>query len=127
MIIGALLLTGCAQQELSEQFDEETVEAQALKCVELFNEKDYQTLIDMGDETLQNAITEEKFAEASDPYLEKCGTFSEIEKTIIFGSSNKSTNMEYACVVMIGNYENGKIQFTISFDQDMKLVQFVIK
>lgn len=35
--------------------------------------------------------------------------------------------MDYGGVVMIGDYEDGKIQFTIAFDEDMKLVQFLIK
>ncbi|MCI5996273.1 MAG: DUF3887 domain-containing protein [Blautia sp.] len=126
-MLAALFLTGCSQNQLSDKFDEETVKEEAEKAVELFNERDYQAIIDMGDENMKNGITEEQFAEASDPYLDKCGEFQEMGKTVVLGSTNKETGMEYGGVVMIGNYENGKIQFTIAFDEDMKLVQFVIK
>lgn len=81
----------------------------------------------MGDENMKNGITAEQFAEASDPYLDKCGKFQEIGKTVVLGTSDKETGKEFGGVVMIGNYEEGKIQFTIAFDEDMKLVQFLIK
>lgn len=126
-ILAALFLTGCAQSQLSDKFDEETVKEEAKKAVELFNERDYQGILDMGDENMKNGITAEQFAEASDPYLDKCGEFQEIGKTVVLGTTDKETGKEFGGVVMIGNYEDGKIQFTIAFDEDMKLVQFLIK
>lgn len=126
-ILAALFLTGCSQNQLSDKFDEETVKEEAEKAVELFNERDYQGILDMGDENMKNGITAEQFAEASDPYLDKCGEFQEIGKTVVLGTSDKETGKEFGGVVMIGNYEEGKIQFTIAFDEDMKLVQFLIK
>lgn len=126
-MLAVVFLTGCSQNKLSDKFDEATVKEEAEKAVGLFNERDYQAIIDMGDENLKNSITVEQFAEASDPYLDKCGEFQEIGKTVVLGSTNKETGMEYGGVVMIGNYEDGKIQFTIGFDEDMKLVQFLIK
>ena len=126
-VLAAFFLTGCSQNQLSEKFDEETVKEEAAKAVELFNERDYQEIIDMGDENMKNGITEAQFAEASDPYLDKCGEFQEIGKTVVLGFTNKETGMEYGGVVMIGNYAEGKIQFTIAFDEDMRLTQFIIK
>lgn len=126
-MLAALFLTGCSQNQLSDKFDEETVKEEAEKAVELFNERDYQGIIDMGDENMKNSITAEQFAEASDPYLDKCGEFQEIGKTVVLGSTDEDTGMDYGGVVMIGNYADGKIQFTIGFDEDMKLVQFLIK
>lgn len=126
-ILAALFLTGCAQSQLSDKFDEETVKEEAKKAVELFNERDYQGILDMGDENMKNGITAEQFAEASDPYLDKCGEFQEIGKTVVLGTTDKETGKEFGGIVMIGNYEDGKIQFTIAFDEDMKLVQFLIK
>lgn len=125
----SLLLVGCSGpgSELPDSFDEETVKSEAMKAVDLFNARDYQGIIDMGDDNLKAAITEEVFAKQGDPYLDKDGAFQEIEKTVVLGSKDKKTGMEYGGVVMIGDYENGKIQFTISFDVDMKLVQFVIR
>lgn len=69
----------------------------------------------------------DEFANQCDPYLEKCGSFKEISKTIFLGDVDKETQAAYGGVVMIGSYEEGTIQFTISFNEDMELTQFIIK
>ena len=98
-----------------------------MKAVELFNERDYQGILDMGAEELKQSLTAEQFAEASDPYLERCGEFQEVEKTVTVGSENEKTGEQFGGVVMIGKYADGSIQFTIAFDENMKLMQFYIK
>lgn len=126
-MLAMLFLTGCSQNQLSDKFDEETVKEEAMKAVEFFNKRDYQSILDMGVDELQQSFTAEQFAQASDPYLDKCGEFQEIEKTVAAGSENEQTGKQFGGVVMIGKYANGKIQFTIAFDEDMKLVQFNIQ
>lgn len=123
----ALILTACGAQSLPEQFDEETVRAEAQKAVDYFNDHDYQSIIDMGSSEFQELLTAEDFASQSDPYHEKCGAFQKIEKTIVVGNTNQETQQAFGGVVMVGSYEEGTIQFTIAFDEDMKLVQFIIR
>lgn len=53
--------------------------------------------------------------------------FQEIVKTIVVGNVDQETQQAFGGVVMIGSYEEGTIQFTIAFDEDMKLVQFIIR
>lgn len=122
-----LLLTACGAQPLPEQFDEETVKAEAEKAIEYFNNHDYQSIIDMGSDAFQELLTEENFAAQSEPYHEKCGDFQEIAKTIVLGNVNQETQESFGGVVMVGSYQEGTIQFTIAFDEDMKLVQFIIR
>lgn len=122
--------TGCSSttsSTLPESFDEETVTSKAEEAISLFNERDYQSIIDMGDETLKNAITAEEFASQCDPYLDKDGTFQEFTKTVFYGQEKTNTTSAYGGIVLIGQYENGKIQFTIAFNEEMELSQFVIK
>ena len=126
-ITAVFFLTGCAQSQLPEQFDEETVKEEAMKAVELFNKRDYQSILDMGVDELKKSLTAEQFAQVSDPYRDKCGDFQEIEKTVTVGSENKQTGKQFGGVVMIGKYADGKIQFTIAFDENMKLAQFYIQ
>lgn len=127
VLVMILTLTACGAQSLPEQFDEETVKAEAQKAIDLFNGQDYQSIIDMGSDVFQEQLTAEDFASQSDPYHEKCGAFQEITKTIVLGNVNQETQESYGGVVMIGRYENGTIQFTIAFDEDMRLVQFIIR
>lgn len=127
MLVVILTLTACGAQSLPDQFDEETVKAEAIKAVGYFNERDYQGIIDMGSDEFQELITVEDFASQSDPYLEKCGEFQEIAKTITVGNVDQETQQAFGGVVMVGKYKDGTIQFTIAFDEDMKLVQFIIR
>ncbi|MDE7478677.1 MAG: DUF3887 domain-containing protein, partial [Lachnospiraceae bacterium] len=120
-------ITACSSQSLPEQFDEETVKAEAEKAIGYFNERDYQSILDMSSDEFQELITVEEFASQSDPYLDKCGAYQDIAKTIVLGNVDKETQKAYGGVVMVGNYKDGTIQFTIAFDEDMKLVQFVIR
>lgn len=122
-----LLLAACGAQPLPEQFEEETVKTSAEQAIAFFNEQDYQSILDMGSAEFQEALTLEEFANQCDPYLEKCGTFKEISKTIFLGNVDKETQAAYGGVVMVGSYEKGTIQFTIGFDEDMKLIQFLIR
>ncbi|MDD3278769.1 MAG: DUF3887 domain-containing protein [Lachnospiraceae bacterium] len=124
-----LLFAGCQSQstKLSDKFDEETVKAEAVKLVETFNKREYQSIIDQGSKELKDAVTAEDFAAQSDPYLDKDGAFQKISKTVVMGNEDKKTGETYGGVVMIGEYENGKIQFTIGFNEAMELVQFVIR
>ena len=128
VLTAVMLLTGCAKgAKLSDKFDEETVKAEAMKAVEYFNERNYASILAMGSEEFKKALTEEAFAQAVDPYLDKNGAFMKITKTAILGNKDEETGEEYGGVVVVGKYENEKIHFVISFDEEMKLVQFVIR
>lgn len=127
VLIVILTLTACGAQSLPDQFDEETVKAEAKKAVDYFNDRDYQSIIDMGSDEFQELISVENFASQSAPYHEKCGEFEEITKTIVVGNVDKETQQAFGGVVMVGKYEEGTIQFTIAFDENMRLVQFIIR
>lgn len=122
-----LSITACGAQPLPEGFDEETVKSEAERAIGYFNDRDYQGIIDMGSDAFQDLLTAEEFASQSDPYLEKCGEFQEIAKTIVLGNVDQETQAAFGGVVMVGDYKEGTIQFTIAFDEDMKLVQFIIR
>lgn len=129
MILLNMGLTGCQSKdtELSDKFDEETVKSEAMKAIELFNERDYEGIREMGTEEFKEILSVEGYQEQCDPFLDKRGEFKEIEKTVVMGSKDKKSGADYAGIVMVGAYEDGKIQFSIGFDEDMKLIQFLIK
>lgn len=122
-----LVLAGCGGSKLSDKFEEEAVKEKAMEAVGYFNERDYQSIIDLGNEEMRNGITAEGFRAASDPYLDKCGEFKEISKAVVLGSTDQKTGDSFGGVVMVGKYESGQIQFTIAFNEQMELVQFIIK
>lgn len=126
-LLAAVMLTGCGKAKLPEGFEEAAVKEMAEQSIELFNARDYEALWEMGSDELKESITAEQFAQACDPYLDKCGAFEEISKSVVMGGTDKNAGIDYAGAVMVGDYEDGKIQFTIAFDQNMEMIQFLIK
>ncbi len=126
-ILSVFILAGCGQGGLPEKFEEEAVKEKAMTAVAYFNERNYQGIIEMGSKELQESITAEQFAEVSDPYLEQCGEYVKVSKTVVLGNTDGQTGETFGGVVMVGKYESGQIQFTIAFNEQMELVQFIIR
>lgn len=127
-LMGAVCLAGCSQKEkLPDTFEETAVREKAEKVVGLFNEKDYQGIIDMGDESLKEKNTVEQFTESCDPLLEEKGAFKELGDVDIVGTVDKATGTKYGGAIIEGSYENGEIVFSIAFNEKMELVQFLVR
>ena len=128
LMFGAICLAGCVNKEpLPESFDEAVVKEEAEKTLAFFNERDYQSIIDMGDENMKNSTTTEQFRESCDPLLDEKGEFKEVTKMPIVGNEDKKSGIKYGGAVMTGEYEQGKIEFSVAFNEDMELVQFLVK
>ena len=55
------------------------------------------------------------------------GAFQSFGKPAFVGQTVKETGDNYAAVILTANYEDGKLQYTLGYNEDLKLVQFVIK
>ena len=53
--------------------------------------------------------------------------FEAFDKEAVTGNTDQDTDQEYAVAVIKVQYEKRKAQFTISFDEDMKVGGFFIK
>lgn len=126
VFMAAAVFAGCKSgSNLSDPFNEADVKAKAQEAIDMFNEKDYQGIIDMGNDDLKAALTVDKFSQSGDPVLEQLGDFDSMEKFVIAGQQGNDKK-NYAAVVAIGKYANAKLQFTLAFDESMKLAQFYI-
>ena len=123
------LLTGCQSlgTELPESFDEERMEEDALRAIDCFNEKDYQSVLDMGCTEFQEFLTAEEFAEQCDPILDKRGKFREIIKTVSMGCKNEEGEVEYGGLILVADYEDGRICFHITINENMELMEFLVQ
>lgn len=61
------------------------------------------------------------------PIVEELGAFEAFDKEAVTGNTDQDTDQEYAVAVIKVQYEKRKAQFTISFDEDMKVGGFFIK
>lgn len=128
ILMAVFLLAGCQNRNggQPEVFDREVIESEAVRSIEYFNVRDYQKILDMGSEELRESVTAEQFEQQCDPILDKKGEFQEIVKTVFKEQENKESGIVYGGVVMVARYEEGKIEFAIAFDEEMKLIQFLV-
>lgn len=127
-VLTAAFLTGCKSGSgLADAFDEEDVKVKAQQSIDYFNAGDYQSIMDMGNASLVASLTLEQWKASCDPVLEKLGSFESMEKLVVAGQEDKNTKDNYAVVVAVGKYSEGKLQFSIAFDEQMKIIQFLIQ
>ena len=122
-------LTACAgNQKLSDKFDEAEVKAEAEEVIEILNDGDVDTLVDeKWNAVMKSMVGKDVLTDEILPIMEELGPFEEFDKEAVTGSTDKDTEQEFAVAVIRVQYEKRKAQFTISFDEDMKVGGFFIK
>lgn len=116
------VFTGCGSEQLSESYVKEDVIAKAEQVVTQLSNKEYQAVADMVREDLQEDLSAKVLEEALGQKIEAAGEFQEYTQTATSGQQDKSAKEDYAIVVLVCQYENAKLTFTISFNEEMKLV-----
>lgn len=115
------LLAGCGTGKLSEKYSEEVLKSEAEGIIEDFNNNEYAEIIDKGDDNLQSQLTADQLKGVWEQVSPKLGAYEGVSK-IVFAEKDG-----IATVVALAKYENSKIQFTISFNEEMKLVGIYLK
>lgn len=129
MFMLAFLLSGCAQNhKLSEKFDEAQVKEAAEDVIEALNSGETDTLVEeKWNAVMKSALDAESIKSQILPIIEELGEFEEFDQEAVTGGKDSDTEQEFAIAVIKAKYEKRKAQFTISFDEDMKVGGFYIK
>ena len=129
VVLTAALLYGCgSSQKLSEKFDAEEVKKAAEEVIGLVNEGGFDTLAEEKWNTImQTSLDADTMAAQVEPVVEELGEFQSFDKEAVVGETDKETEQEFAVAVIRVQYEKRKAQYTISFDEDMKVGGFYIK
>lgn len=127
ILVLTFAITGCTTSTLSEAYVEEEVIAQAQQVVEYLNGGDYKAVADMVREDLKEDLSADILENALGEKLDAAGAFQEYTQTVTAGQKDKSTGEEYAIVVAACQYENTKLTFTISMNEEMQLVGLYMK
>ena len=122
-------MTACAgSRKLSDKFDEAEVKAAAEEVIEILNEGDVDTLVDEKWNTvMKSMVGKDVLTGEILPIVGELGAFEAFDKEAVTGNTDQDTDQEYAVAVIKVQYEKRKAQFTISFDEDMKVGGFFIK
>lgn len=122
-ILLLVLSTGCMNKstKLAEGFDAEELKKASEQVVDQVNKNDYDSFInDAGDEVAES-ISRAKFENEVVAYVNSKGAFQSYGKQAVIGKKYEKTGEDCGVVVMAAEYENGTIQYTISFTKEMKL------
>lgn len=132
-VIAALLcmfclgLAGCSgSAKLADCYDKDTLEKDAKATIELGESGDYEGLIAKFDESISGSLTKEGYEQYLELVKSK-GSFRKFGNVAFVGQHVDETDSDYAAVVVVAEYENGKLQYVVGYDEDMELVQYTVK
>lgn len=120
ILLGVSTLTGCGQQ-LDEGFEKETLNQTTTAIVENLNSRNYDAIESTVNNELKDILSASVIEKAWEPVYESLGEYKG-------GSSFKvKPNGDSATVILISDYENGKLQVTATYNTDMELIGLYIK
>lgn len=94
-----------------------------MEDIEIAQSKDYESWKSRFTKDLQSSLTEESY----DSYLkilEKQGEFKEFGKCTYLGQIKD--NKKYGGVIIVVKYEEGNVNYSLAYDEDMNLVSFTM-
>lgn len=122
-----VLFVGCSTATLSDKFDEVSVKEAAQNSIKLLNEGEFEKFCtDLPREDLKSVLTVDVMKNAIAQVMPNAGAFVEFSNESIISQKDKAGN-ENAVAVIVAKYENQKVTYTISFDEEMKLTGFYLK
>lgn len=116
-----LMLVGCGPKPASSNFNEEELKKASEEIINNFNKKECDEIISRGNEAMSAPGIEEQLEEVWNVVDDKLGEFKSITKVVI-----QDINGE-ALVTSFSEFENGKANFEISFNEEMQMTGFYIK
>lgn len=120
-VICLSMLVGCGMEKLSDKYNEDELRSASENIIKLLNEGKYDEIVASGGITLQKDGAEEQIKKGHESVTKKIGDFQGVEN-ISYQEKNG-----YAVVVPIVKYENRKIQYIFSYDEELKLVELFMK
>lgn len=119
-LVGTMLV-GCSNKKLSDAYDEEKLKADSKEIVAMIDNEKFDDVIGKMTDEIAGSISVEELKKVWDPMKEKLGDFKKISKEVVVGNDNLAT------VVVVADFEGGKAQFTITYNEEMQLEALYLK
>lgn len=122
-----IILTACSDKPLPEKFDKDKIKVTAENIITLFSNEEFEKITnDFTREDLKEALTPDVLKNAKDQVMSKAGSFVEFKLTS-FTSQKDKTGNDYVAAIVVTKYSNQTVTYTISFDENMKIIGFFLK
>jgi hypothetical protein len=127
LLVFSITLSACTSVKLADIYDENVVTERAKEVVEMINSQDYDKVNAEIRDDLQDQLTARKLKDAIGAKLDEAGAFIEYPSITTLGQKSKTSDEEYATVVLVGKYEKSTIVFTITMDSNLDIVGLYVK
>lgn len=122
------VLAGCgsdggASQGLPSWADKDEVTQLARDVIDEYNASDFDAIVARW--FMDSELTTDQLKQGADQIASKLGAFESFADVAYLGGSNNG--VDFATVIQVAQYANGKAQFTVSFTKDDKLCGFYVK
>lgn len=125
-VLLCLLAAGCDWNRLADVFDEEALLEKSKASIEAVNNGDYEKYLQDLDEVMRSYTGPEAFSRVCG-YVESKGVFLSYRGTALTGARDDEADRDMAVVVIIGEYESGDVQYTVTFDTNLKIIGWWVK
>jgi len=127
LLVFMITLSACVSTKLADIYDEAVVTERAKEIVEMINAQDYDKVNAEIRDDLQDQLTSEKLKDAMEAKLVEAGAFVEYQSTTTLGQKSKTSDEDYATVVLVGKYAESVIVYSITMDSNLDIVGFYVK
>ncbi|WP_455257460.1 DUF3887 domain-containing protein [Peptoniphilus asaccharolyticus] len=118
VIMLVIFITACGRTNSVENSDKYITIGQDI--INKLNENDFEEIRKVSVDEFKEGLNE-TICDAVVKDLASKGKFLSFEKNQVFSQKDKKTNKEYFVLVQEAKYENGKLTFTLTFDENDKL------
>ncbi len=125
ILLCMLLLVGCTSTKLAEGYDEQTIIDTAYSIIE-------EVHVDALDVVLKKYMREDYLEDyPMDNMVQQVlelrtgiGNFIAFTQESVIGQESPEGDEDFAVILVTATYDKGEINYTLTFDKEMKLVSF---
>lgn len=126
LFLFALLVSACGNSKKASAEDVEKYSKNAQKVISIVNSKDVFRLKDICSDDLKNALTDEIIEQINVDVGSK-GDFDSFMDVNVSYQKDKNTGQDYILVIQKVKYNNGELIYTLTFNNDEKLLGIFYK
>lgn len=124
-VIGMFAFTGCKSTKLADGYDKQVIEDTAIEIIEDIQVRGAKVVLQerMREDFIENIDLDEMDSTCKGAVSEFGGFLTYTQKSVI-GRHYDDTDEDFAVALITAVYEDGEINYTLTFDKNMKLVGF---
>lgn len=113
--------SACSSQKLSDKYNEDELHSTTENLIDQMNNKDFNAVASQVDESIKDQLSADILENAWTTYFQNVGKFESISK-MVFQEKD-----DMAIVVAVAKYAEKDVQYTITYNTDLKIMGLYMK